>query len=171
MQEILCPQCSVVNLPSATECRQCHRPFDNLPPSAFITDKFSLPNPAYQMPLSADIKTGSRTYFWYRMYCAALSVLYVSIAVIGVVAMIGSYGNVEKPQDAFTGGVFLLILGAVLAAIFLAGIILSPKPASWILGIVLIALGMTSVCFLPFTLPLLFFWLKPETQTYFGRRK
>jgi hypothetical protein len=28
---------------------------------------------------------------------------------------------------------------------------------------------MTSACFLPFCIPLLIFWLKPEAKHYFGR--
>lgn len=84
--------------------------------------------------------------------------------------MLGAHGpTVEHPQDAFNGGLFLLIAGAIFFIIYLVGILLPPKPASWIFGIVLIALGMMGVCFLPFTLPLIFFWLKPETQKYFGR--
>ena len=110
MQEILCPQCSLVNSSTATECRQCHYPFNNLPPSAFVTDKFQIPNIAAQTPVSAN-SVGQKTYFWYRMYCAALVVLYITMAVIGAIAMIGSYGDVEKPQDAFRGGLFLAVEG------------------------------------------------------------
>jgi hypothetical protein len=175
MNGIRCPQCSVVNSVSAIECRQCHYPFGNLPSDAFVTvpetDIFRSQSPGFQTA-PAENSTGRKTYFWYRMYCSALVVLYLAMAVVGAIAMVGSYGaNVEKPQDAFNGGVFLLVLGLVLAVIFIIGVILSPKPMSWIFGIVLIALGMTSVCFLPFTLPLLVFWIKPETQRYFGRKK
>jgi hypothetical protein len=33
---------------------------------------------------------------------------------------------------------------------------------------VIICLGMTSACFLPVCIPLLIFWIKPETKLYFG---
>jgi hypothetical protein len=33
----------------------------------------------------------------------------------------------------------------------------------------MMAIGMTSCCFLPFLIPLLIYWLKPETKAYFGR--
>ena len=171
---IRCPQCSLINSAAAVECKQCRYPFGNLPATAYVAapeaDIFQAQNPNFQAArLSADT-TGRKTYFWYRMYCSALVVLYLVLAVIGAVAIAGSYGaNVENPRDAFNGGVFLLVVGGILAVFFLVGVILPPKPSSWILGIVLIALGMTSICFLPLTLPLLFFWIKPETRKYFGR--
>jgi hypothetical protein len=37
----------------------------------------------------------------------------------------------------------------------------------WIYGIVLIALGMTSACFVPACIPLLIYWLKPDAKSYF----
>ncbi|MGI8556103.1 MAG: hypothetical protein ACR2LT_07085 [Pyrinomonadaceae bacterium] len=166
MNGIRCPQCSLVNSLSAAECKQCHFPLGNLPASAFITvpepNIFGTQSAGFQAVNPPAGETGRKTYFWYRMYCAALVILYLILAITGAIAVIDSYGgNVENPRDAFTSGVFLLILGGIL----------SPRPASWILGIVLIALGMTSLCLVPFTLPLLFFWLKPQTRNYFGRDK
>jgi hypothetical protein len=35
---------------------------------------------------------------------------------------------------------------------------------------VLICIGMNSCCLLPASIPLLIFWIKPETKTYFGRK-
>lgn len=174
MNGIRCPQCSLVNSLSAVECKQCHFPFGNLPAATFVSvpeSGISQPqNFAFQNAAAPAGETGRKTYFWYRMYCSALVILYLMLAIIGAVAIAGSYGsNVENPRDSFNGGVFLLVLGGIFAVIFLTGVILSPKPSSWIFGIVLIALGMTSGCFLPFTLPLLFFWLKPATRIYFGR--
>ena len=175
MNEIQCPQCSVVNPASAKECRQCRFSFGGLPASSSFTrenETFPLRNPAFQTVVAPDNQTGRKTYFWYRIYCSFLAILYSALAVLGAVAIAGSYGvNVDKPADAFRGGVILLAFGGIFAVIYLTGVILSPRPASWIFGIVLIALGMTSVCFLPFVLPLLIFWLKPETQIYFGRKK
>lgn len=174
MNGIQCPRCSVVNSTSALDCRQCHFPFGNLSSTAFVTvpesEIFRSQSPNFQANIRADNQTGRKVYFWYRVYCSALVVLYLVAAILGAIAIVGSYGaNVEKPEDAFKGGIVLLIFGGVLAVVYLTGVILSPKSATWIWGIVLIALGMISVCLLPFTLPLLLFWLKPATQNYFGR--
>ena len=40
----------------------------------------------------------------------------------------------------------------------------------WIYDLIIICLGMTSACFWPAVIPLLIFWLKPETKRHFGRR-
>ena len=55
------------------------------------------------------------------------------------------------------------------AAAFSAGIFLPPRLWVWIYGIVLIAVGFTSACCIPFCVPLLIYWLKPEAKAYFGR--
>jgi hypothetical protein len=39
----------------------------------------------------------------------------------------------------------------------------------WVYDIVLICLGMTSVCCMPVTIPLLIFWIKPDAKAWFGR--
>ena len=174
MNGIRCPQCSLINSPAAVECKQCHFPFGNLPAETNLvapqSNVFQSQSPNFQATNQSESKTGRKTYFWYRMYCSALVVLYLIIAITGAVAIAGSHGsNVENPRDALTGGVMMLVFGGIFAAVYLIGVILSPKPSSWILGIVLLALGMISVCFLPLTVPLLFFWMKPETQRYFGR--
>jgi hypothetical protein len=43
------------------------------------------------------------------------------------------------------------------------------RPWAWIFGLVLICIGLTSLCCLPVAIPLLLSWLKPETKSYFGR--
>jgi 1-acyl-sn-glycerol-3-phosphate acyltransferase len=50
---------------------------------------------------------------------------------------------------------------------FLIPFFVQPRKWVWIYGIVLIALGMTSICFLPFLIPLLIFWCKPEVRGWY----
>jgi hypothetical protein len=60
-------------------------------------------------------------------------------------------------------------LGAALAVVFAVALFLPRRRWNWIVGIVIIALGMTSCCFAPFLIPLIVYWVKPETKAYFGR--
>jgi hypothetical protein len=76
-------------------------------------------------------------------------------------------------EDAFLlqlEGCLFIGLGLPLMILFAAAPFLPKKPWVWIYGIVLIALGMTSPCCLPATIPLLIFWIRPETQQFFGRK-
>jgi len=47
-------------------------------------------------------------------------------------------------------GYIYAVLGAILFLVFTVALFLPPKPYNWIVGIVMMALGMTSCCFVPF---------------------
>jgi hypothetical protein len=113
---------------------------------------------------------GRKTFFWYRVYVAVLALIYLAVAAFGMVLAIMRPATREYSQQE------IVLLGAVYAAIgavfFIAyaiAIFLPPKPYNWIVGIVMMAISMTSCCFVPFALPLIIYWLKPETRSYFGR--
>ena len=113
---------------------------------------------------------GRKTFFWYRVYCAVLAALYLFVIVIGIVMAIMQPQTREySPREMLVMGIIYAIVGAVFFLVFAVALFLPPKPYNWIVGIVLIALGMTSCCFLPACVPLLIFWFKPETKAFFGR--
>jgi hypothetical protein len=64
----------------------------------------------------------------------------------------------------------LFIMCLPLFGACLLPLVLRPQPWLWTYDLVIICLGMTSACFLPACIPLLIFWLKPETKHYFGRK-
>ncbi len=66
-------------------------------------------------------------------------------------------------------GIIYGAIGLGLAVPFTMGAILKPRPWVWIFDLVLICIGMTSPCCMPASIPLLIFWIKPETRAYFGR--
>ncbi|HQU84476.1 MAG TPA: hypothetical protein PKY59_15165 [Pyrinomonadaceae bacterium] len=114
---------------------------------------------------------GRKTFFWYRVYCAVLAVLY--LLVIGF----GTFLAVFQPQtpdynqnELLIMGIIYALLGAVFFLVFVVALFLPPKPYNWIVGIIMMAIGMTSCCFVPFVIPLFIYWLKPETQAFFGRK-
>ncbi|HXG82737.1 MAG TPA: hypothetical protein VNI84_01810 [Pyrinomonadaceae bacterium] len=66
-------------------------------------------------------------------------------------------------------GIIYAVMGAIFLAVFVVFLFLPRKPYNWIVGIVAMALGMTSCCLLPALIPLLIYWVKPETKVFFGR--
>ncbi len=66
-------------------------------------------------------------------------------------------------------GVVTLVLGLVFIVPYGLGPFVKGKPWGWVYGIVLIALGMTSCCLWPITIPLIIQWVKPEMKRFFGK--
>lgn len=114
--------------------------------------------------------TGRRTVFWFRMYCALMSLIYLLVFFIGAyLAIVQPVTRQYGKTEVFIVGVAYAIVDALLLLLFGFGLTVPARRSTWIYGIVLIAIGMTSVCFLPITIPLLIFWIKPETKAVFGR--
>lgn len=105
---------------------------------------------------------------WYRIYSICMALLYVVCLVFGAVLLVADLPLEELDMDeARIQGGAMLVVGILFApAYFVAA--LSPRaPWGWIYGFVTIGIGMTSCCCLPATIPLLIFWMKPETKAFF----
>lgn len=114
---------------------------------------------------------GRKTFFWYRIYCAVLMVLYLLVTVAGIALAIFQPESREyKSEEMLIMGIIYALIGGFFFIVFTVALMLPPKPYNWIVGIVMMAIGMTSCCFLPFVIPLFIYWLKPETQAFFGRK-
>jgi preprotein translocase subunit Sss1 len=174
-----------MNQLSALQCEQCSLPFSNLPSSAFVTTDAVYhsppppaayfephaysPQPAYSQRI--DTELGRKTFFWYRIYCGAMTMLYLAVAVMGVVLVTVQPDTQEySAEETMIMGFVYAALGAVFFAIYLVALLLPPKSYNWIVGIIMIAIGMTSCCLWPAVIPMLIYWLKPETKAFFGRK-
>ncbi|HEX6126483.1 MAG TPA: hypothetical protein VFZ23_13995 [Pyrinomonadaceae bacterium] len=116
-------------------------------------------------------ETGRKTFFWYRIYCTVLAVLYLAVAVFGVfLAVVQPSTPRYDPAELQLMGWIYAILGIVFFIVFAIASLLPAKPYNWIVGIVMLAIGMSSCCLLPAVIPLFIFWIKPETQAFFGRK-
>lgn len=174
MNSIRCPQCSLLNPLSAAECQQCRFPFVNLPPTAFVSapveEIYQTQNPNFQLAIPQDNETGRKTFLWYRVYCGVLAALYLLVAVMGVlIAVIRPQARHQSAEETLIMGIVYAVLGVIFLLVYVIALFLPRKSWNWIVGIVMIALGMTSCCTLPFLVPLFIYWLKPETKAYFGR--
>lgn len=101
-----------------------------------------------------------------------MTVVYLACMIFGIVLLVldpSLYEGEMDPMEARIQGVVMLIAGAVLFVPFLVAPFLPKKPWAWIYGIVMICFSMTSCCCLPASIPLLLFWIKPETKLFFGK--
>lgn len=121
-----------------------------------------------QLPVSGMVRPPVIT--WFRAYCWVLCAMYLAVAALPLVFFLADPAELEMPPvAALIVGVGIFLMGLVLLVASLLPLILRPRPWLWTYDLVLIALGMTSPCFLPACIPLLIFWLKPETKSYFGK--
>lgn len=144
MPNLKCTNCGFVNLPEADICLRC---------KSLLTGEAAAP-----------------VYKWYVAYCALMALLYLLVVVLGVLFVV--YEPTSRHRDAeeakITGLVFI-VMGLILFVPFAAGPFLPRRPWGWIFGLVLICIGLTSICCLPASIPLLISWLKPNNKAYFGK--
>jgi MFS family permease len=109
---------------------------------------------------------------WHRVYCGLMAALYAACVAMGMAFIYFSdrLADSDNPAGFFLFmGALWIVLGLALAALFAAAFVIPPRPWAWIFHLVLICIGLSSPCCLPVCVPLLIYWLKPETRTYFGR--
>lgn len=101
-----------------------------------------------------------------------MSVMYVVVFGAGIVMMLMHKQLADEETSAIfwmAYGAFIAFLGLALDGVFVAALFLPAKPWVWVYHLVLICLGLSSVCCLPVCIPLLIQWLKPDVRAYFGR--
>jgi MFS family permease len=137
-----CQQCGLVNWEYDEICKRCNASLNPATPKA---------------------------YKWFVAYCISMALLYLLLAVMGIV-----FGFIEpdremSAEEAKLMGAVFIILGLVFCVPYAAAPFLPRQSWVWILGLVLICLGLTSACCLPICIPLLIHWLKPEMKAFYGR--
>lgn len=101
-----------------------------------------------------------------------MSVVYILCGAMGVVILV--FRN-EAASEEYSAaellfiGAALVVLGLVLSLAYGAAPFLPRVPWVWVYHLVLIGLAMTSACCLPICVPLLIWWIKPDSRAYFGR--
>lgn len=182
MNAVRCPQCSLVNPTSAVECNGCKFPLTHLPSSAYVsvpaTDyaktSFAAPPPTFNTNISIhpDNETGRKTHFWYKVYCSFLALMYLGVGFVGL-AIVSYSAQLKSPkgmEDPVILGTIYAVLGFALFIPFAIAPFLPRKPWNWIVGILFMAVGLSSCCLWPALIPMLIYWFKPETQAYFGKK-
>lgn len=110
-----------------------------------------------------------QVYTWFVVYCVLMGLMYLFVAGIGLMyPMLAQMADKTTAESQIMGTMYT-VFGVIFFIPFAIAPFLKPSPGVWVYDLVLICLGMTSCCCLPITIPLLIFWIKPETKTYFGR--
>lgn len=101
-----------------------------------------------------------------------MAFLYLLCTLGGIGALVISMtGNIPKNDERImliVQGIIFMIVSLPLMAIFVFGLNLPRRKWGWIFGIVLIAIGLTSPCCMPASIPLLIFWMKPELRRFYN---
>jgi hypothetical protein len=137
-----CRQCGLVNWDDAELCKRCN---------ASLT--FATP-PVYK---------------WFVVYCVLMALLYLMLAVMGIVYMFIEPDKDMSAEEARLMSAVFLIMGLALFTPYALAPFLPRKSWVWVYGLVLICLGLSSACCLPVCIPLLIYWLKPEMKEFYGR--
>jgi hypothetical protein len=115
--------------------------------------------------------------YYFRIYGGIQAVLHglVTLAGLGMMfvplwapASAGAGGTdvgVWIVMGLFYGGMGLVFLVPTLIALFGGR-----RPWVHVVGTVVIAMGMLSICCIPVLIPLLLVWMKPETRAWYGAR-
>jgi len=108
---------------------------------------------------------------WYKVYAGLMAVMYLLVLVGGIALPLIAPEEVDLDADDPPAWAVSLVVGCVslpFAAAYVAAFFVPVKPWAWIYHLVLICIGFTSVCCMLASIPLLIFWLRPETKAYFG---
>lgn len=115
------------------------------------------------------MKNSPSVWKWQVSYCVLLAAMYL------VVALMAWYlkGHPEMIPDKhrdLNGAVSYIYFSVFifLAFLYSIGPFLPRRPWVWVYHLVLICFTMTSCCCIPLAIPLLIFWIKPETRAFFS---
>jgi len=101
-----------------------------------------------------------------------MALVYVATIAIGafMIAFRNEGADARHPAEEYLiMGVLLIAVGLVLAIAYGVAPSLAPAPWVWTYQLVLIAIGLTSPCCLPMSIPLLVGWIRTDTKAFYGR--
>lgn len=105
---------------------------------------------------------------WFRFYSGLMALVSLFSMSLGLALLLAPAPPTAPGRaEPIVYGIFLFVLGAMLAFGFGVGVFAPRQPWMWFHGLVLLGLGMTSICLLQFTIPLLVYWMKRDVKLYF----
>jgi hypothetical protein len=106
---------------------------------------------------------------WYLAYAIALAVVYWICVAAGIALLVFNPAQSSGEMPTWLTGGILIGMGVPFGLAFSAAPFLPKRPWAWVYHLVAICIGMTSACCMPACIPLLIYWLKPETKAMFGK--
>ncbi|HEX8144020.1 MAG TPA: hypothetical protein VF553_15580 [Pyrinomonadaceae bacterium] len=179
MNSIKCPQCELVNWGTPPACKRCGLSFQDLPEQAFISVPAGehVNAPGFPAGLTTNtpaqlMERARKVWKGFVAYCIFMALLYLFVAAIGGALLYLAQGSMAGGKDVAElriQGVIFLFVGIALVIPYAIGPFVKGKSWGWVYGIVLIAIGLTSCCLWPATIPLIIHWVKPEMKAFFGQ--
>ncbi len=168
MNSIKCPQCGLVNWGTPPACKRCGASFENVSEQAFVS--VSAAEHPFAPRFTEETEHTRKVWKWFVAYCVLMAVLYLFVAVMGAAMIVLSSASPGRDSsELLAQGIGMLVVGAIFTVPYAVGPFAKGKSWGWVYGIVLIALGMTSCCLWPVTIPLIIRWVKPEMKRMFGQ--
>lgn len=100
----------------------------------------------------------------FKVYSAIMALLYGTLLAAAVAVPL--MGLEFQTEDMIT----FLIMGLVslpFLALFGFGLFLPRTKWAWVMGLIMIVIGLSSCCFWPICIPLLLKWIEPQTKDWF----
>lgn len=111
--------------------------------------------------------------FWYRLYAGTLALAYLGCLAFMLFLVFGvTREAVVYDPHATTRQIVdlvVILLSLFLGVFFAIATFVPRRPWGWSVGVCAIGIGLLGGVTLPFSVPLLVFWLKPVTKAAFGR--
>jgi hypothetical protein len=115
-------------------------------------------------------ETGRKVFFWFRVYCSAAAAYFALVAVYAGYPLT-AYSTWDKQfQPLYPLIVAAAVVYGAFAVVHAGAAVLPGNRYSWGFGIAVIIFGVTTCLFLPACIPLLIYWLKPETKAFLARK-
>ena len=136
-------------------------------------EEFKIPASETNITVHPQVKP-PRVIFWYRIYCSFTGVFWGLLVFLFL--FLRSLSDLEQNMSSsdFTEfqitSVIMIFVGIPFALLYFCCAFMTHRGWHWILGFVSIGLGMSGCC-LPVCIPLLIFWIKPETKSWLNRNE
>jgi hypothetical protein len=108
---------------------------------------------------------------WFVIYCVFLSLTSIIPIVTGIALLRAEADTPATLDKQPLPPVAYLIIGVLGFLTSIVAPFLANRPWKWVYGLILICLAMPACCYLPITIPLLIFWVQPETREYFKQER
>ena len=105
---------------------------------------------------------------WFKVYCGIVCLFSLCFVPVSWMFFLVPPTDMSESEANFMGLGFLGV-SLVSAAMFVVPFCVTTRPWLWTYGLVLICFGLTSAGCFPACVPLLIFWIKPETKRFFGK--
>jgi hypothetical protein len=137
----------------------------------------SNPQPITPPNLPLEPQPKPQVCIWYNIYCSCFALLYILTAIGGLAVAIfatqiaEASGEPDKQAAAsgnFAAGIVMSVISIPLTILFIVGLMIPRKTWGWGYGFIPIAIGLTSPCCLPASLPLMLYWLRADNKRWFN---